>query len=86
MHGLRQGKHGLFAGFNPINLNAPNYFYCGLFRYVTSDAKQNKKFWSGNFYTFQNRVEFTGPNIDINKIAQAGKDLNMILWFKSVKP
>lgn len=47
---------------------------------------RNQKIWSGNFYTFQNGVEITGPNIDINKIAQAGKDLDMILGFKSVNP
>lgn len=45
---------------------------------------RRKKVWSGNFYAFQNRVEITGPNIDIDKIAQAGKDLDMILGFKSI--
>lgn len=52
---------------------------------MTSDAKQKKKkIWSANFYAFQNRVEITGPNIDIDKIAQAGKELDMILGFKSI--
>lgn len=47
---------------------------------------RNKKIWSDNFYTFQSRVEITGPNIDINKIAQADKDKDEILGFKSVNP
>lgn len=48
---------------------------------MTSDAKQKQKFGPGTFYTFQNRVEITGPRI---AIPQAGKDLDMILWFKSM--
>lgn len=45
---------------------------------------QMQKFEPATFYTFQNRAEITGPRIDINKIPQAGKDLGMIFWFKSM--
>lgn len=38
---------------------------------------RNKKIWSDNFYAFQNKVEISSPNIDINKIAQAGKDFRV---------
>lgn len=56
----------------------PTIFIVVCFDMWLQMQNRNKKFWSGNFYTFQNKVEITVPRIDINKIAQAGKDLDMI--------
>lgn len=64
----------------------PTIFIVVCFVKLLQMQNRNKNIWSGNFYTFQNGVEIIGCNIDINKIVQAGKDLDMILGFKSVNP
>lgn len=86
MHCLRQGKHGLSVGFNLINECTQLFLLGFVLTYDFRCKTETKKIWSDNFYTFQSRVEITGPNIDINKIAQADKDKDEILGFKSVNP